>query len=508
MDKVEGKKILISNSKVFLFSCVAFILGVGLSSFLPQINSYEFILFSLCVFTAVLSILFWKKRFFRILILISLFLFLGLWRYAFDLNVFDNSDISFYNGKNIEYYGKICENPEISDKQKIVLCSDSVKINGLKKQVKGRVLIYLKRFPEYQYADKLKVVGQLDRAEEFNDFAFDRYLARYDIFSVSYYPEIKKIESKPDLKEKSFQKIILLRNKIIEKINFGMLEPEASLGRAIIIGDKKNIDQNLRDSFSKSGLSHIIAISGLHISIFSLTLLWFLFFLGFSRKSGILVISAILVFYIILIGAPPSAVRAGVMGFLAFLAIFLGRLNKSENALMFCALIMLLFNPKILRDDIGFQLSFLSVLGIVYFYPFLNNKMANIYKNYAFLKAPLSIISLTIAAQALIIPIIAINFKQISLISPLSNLLALWTLPFLLALGMGAIILSFFYSPLAPLFFAPTQFILKYLIFISDFLGSLPLASLKTESPPLIFIIIYYLTTIFLVYKIKKQSVN
>ncbi len=225
-------------------------------------------------------------------------------------------------------------------------------------------------YPKYEYGDKLKINCELITPEKFNGFSYDRYLARYNIYSVCYYPSLSRETGQGlDSKDLIYKKIFSFKHLLQDKINSSLNEPEASLASAIFLGYKKNLPADLQDGFSKVGISHIVAISGMHIGIISVILMSVLIGFGFKRKYAFYIATFLLILYIVIIGFPASAMRAGLMGFLVLWALNLGRLNKITNSLFLTAAILLFINPKLLRDDIGFQLSFLAVLGIIYFYP-------------------------------------------------------------------------------------------------------------------------------------------
>ncbi len=334
-------------------------------------------------------------------------------------------------------------------------------------------------YPKYNYGDELKIKCKLQAPEEFNGFAYDRYLARYDIYSVCYYSDIvvlnkNKINS---IKFILYNNILKLKNRFRKSINFGLSEPQASLAKAIVIGDKKGISDDLREQFSRAGISHIMAISGMHITIFSVIIMWIFFSVGCSRKYAFLLSSLFLIIYILLIGVPASAVRAGIMGFLVMFSLYLGRLNSLNRSLIFTAVILLLINPKLLRDDIGFQLSFLAVFGIAYLFPKLNKWSDKIgVTGYKKIK---NMLFITISAQIFTFPILMINFSQISLISPITNLLVIWTLPLLIISIIIAVILSFIFPFLSIILFTPSYLILLYIIKISELLIKIPFSYLN-----------------------------
>ena len=133
----------------------------------------------------------------------------------------------------------------------------------------------------------------------------------------------------------------------------------------------------------------------------------------------------------------------------------------------------MLINPRLLRDDIGFQLSFLAVLGIIYIYP----KIKKIFEKISVVKKIknnffvfiINTICVTISAQIITAPILLYNFGDVSLIAPVSNILVLWLLPFLLISLFVAIILGLIFPSLSALFFLPAGLILEYILFIAKF---------------------------------------
>jgi competence protein ComEC len=194
------------------------------------------------------------------------------------------------------------------------------------------------------------------------------------------------------------------------------------------------------------------------------------------------------------------------MSFIALLAMRLGRLNRLINAICFAGALMVLINPRLLRDDVGFQLSFLAVFGIIYFYPIFSQPLEKV-KN-KFLNVLLEILFLTLAAQVFTLPIIAYNFKQVSLIAPLSNLLVLWAISPVMLLIFVALILGLLFPSLAFIWFMPANLLLKYMIFIVDYLSQVPLAFISLDYLWSGWLIIYYFIVVMIVWKTKKRGEN
>ncbi len=513
----------ISKAKIFLICCLVFIAGIAIASFLPiELIQYDLRWFTGIMACSVLLILFWRYKRIRISALIGLFLFLGFWRYAIGLPVNSPDKIWYYNGETVAMEGMISNELDIRDKnQKLEINVGAIrktspqpfpsKEEGVYK-VSGKILVTTDLYPVYNYGDKLEITCDLQAPEQFQGFAYDRYLARYDIYSVCYYPRITltpgPFPAASPAGEVSwfYAEVFKLKDKLREKINQGLNEPTASLAKAIILGDKKGITDDLREIFSQAGISHIVAISGMHISILAAMVMGLLLSIGLARRYAFYLASLFLIVYIILIGMPASAMRAGLMGFLVLLALNLGRLNKLTNSLVLAAAILLLINPKLLRDDIGFQLSFLAVLGIAYVYPLLNDILDKI--KIPKFKGVRDLFIITIAAQAFTLPIIAYNFSQISIIAPLANLLVLWTLPFLMICTITAIGLCFLIPGLSVVFFLPSWLLLEYIIMAPSYLVKIPYSYIEINYIWLGWLIIYYLISGWIIYRIKKINVD
>ena len=504
----------LSKSKIFLYSCIVFIIGIAIASFLPErILEYDIYYFTCWVSFLVLLILFWKNKKLRFIALFGAVLFLAFWRYSISFIPATPDKIWYYNGQVVTLEGVVSGEPDIRQnnvKLEVTLLrlgfggQGSEKLESINQSVDGKILVTTNLYPEYNYGDRLEITCELQAPEQFQGFAYDRYLARFDIYSVCYYPRIELLSS--DRGNFIYEKIFKLKNKFRKIINYSLGEPEASLGRAITLGDKRGISSNLREIFSKAGISHIVAISGMHISILSAGVMYLLLGLGLSRKYSFYFASIFLVFYIIMIGAPASAIRAGLMGFLVLLALNIGRLNKITNSLFFVATLLLLINPSLLRDDIGFQLSFLAVAGIVYFFPILESAFEKM--KIPKFKGVRSILLVTISAQITTLPIIIHNFSIVSVISPVSNLLVLWCLPFLMVFIIMGIVLSLILPSLGVVLFLPARLILKYIVWISELLIQIPYSFLEVSYIWPGWFWLYYIFLFWLVIKLSRKNKN
>ena len=450
-----------------------------------------------------------------VFLFIAIFLF-SFWRYAVSLPVRAPDKIWYYNlpaqagGQTVTVLGLVANEPDIREtSQKLEIRAQGICAENSGRgqpcpyrKISGKLLATTDLYPEYNYGDRLEIVCELKAPEQFDDFAYDRYLARYDIYSVCYWPKITlSSEGGGNL---IYQKIFAFKKIMAGLIESGLSEPESSLARPIVFGGQKGLDQATRDNFQKTGLTHIMAVSGFNISIISAIVMAALLALGFSRRQAFYLAVIFLAGYIVLVGAPASALRAGLMGFLVLWALKLGRLNKMTNSLVLTAAVLLTLNPKLLRDDVGFQLSFLAIAGLVYAYPILEALWQNIK-----LPKPKGIsdaLLITLAAQVLTWPVLAYNFSQISLIAPLANLAVLWAVPLLTVLILAALPLAALWPGLAFIFFSPSLILTKYILAAVKYFAGWPHSYLTIDYLWPGWLVLYYFLVIFIIIKLKRSK--
>jgi competence protein ComEC len=432
-----------------------------------------------------------------------LFLFLGVWRYSFSIHSSSKNEIASLNGTKQAVEGMIKNNPEISQKnQQFVLEVDKTG----KKRYFGNLLVFADMYPKLSYGDKLTLDCKLNTPEPIEDFSYDKYLAMKNIFSVCYYPKIETLSNNNGIKILS--QIYKIKNNFKKSINQNLGEPSSQIVNAMILGDKKFLSDEIQLKFSKAGLSHIIAISGMHIGVFIIGLGLLFFFFGFSRNISFYLIISFLVFYNILIGFPASALRASFMGILILYAFKIGRLNKIYNSIVLAASMLVLINPMLIRYDLGFIFSFSALLGIVYFYPIISSNFKAV--NNKFLKYSRDIIIVSISAQIFILPLIIKNFGVLSLVSPLVNLFVVWTLPFILVGVVSAFILSLIFPVQGFYLFLPVKFLISYILLTVDFFLNIPFSSFELKDISNYYFVFYYLTLFsYIIYRniIKSKEI-
>ncbi|MBI2049990.1 MAG: ComEC family competence protein [Candidatus Staskawiczbacteria bacterium] len=484
-----------TSSKALFCFCILFIVGVftGSTAKIPQIFSWAFLF--LGVLVIIISLLI-KRNYLTIVGFCLFFFVLGITRLQiFELNIENNQLKKLNDKEEVVLTGKIIGEPDVrynSQKLKVEIESP-----------KGIALITTGRYPNYYYLDKLRIKGKLKTPFETEDFSYKNYLLKDGIYSVVDFPKIEILDKGDgNLVDFVYWRILQFKQKLRESIRKNYLPPGSSILEGMILGDSNVMSQDLKNKLNNTGLRHIIAVSGTHVVILAAILMSFLLVLGLWRTQAFYISIVFVWLYIILTGLPASGVRAGIMGSIFLLAQKLGRQNTSKRTITMAAALMLFQDPWLLLYDVGFQLSFLASMGIIYLEPFLKNLFKIFTKNKA--GNLLNIISTTLAAQIFTLPAMVYNFGNISLISPITNLLILPIVPSLMIFGFLASFLGAVSQFLGQIIFLPCWFLLAYFIKIID-IFSQSFAIKTFENVHWIWLIVFYLAMGLAVYWLQKN---
>lgn len=229
-------------------------------------------------------------------------------------------------------------------------------------------------------------------------------------------------------------RLVALADRFERAIERALPEPESSLASGLLLGGEGRLPAAVKDDFRAAGLAHIVAVSGYNISVIA----GYFLLLGIAaflpRQKAVLVALLGTIAFVFVSGAPPSAIRAVGMAGALMLSWWLGRRYLSVWAVLFAASFMLLWNPLLLRHDLGFMLSFLATLGIVFLSPVFGRMIAPMRYGKFFIEALL----LTIAAELFILPVIFMNFGEFSLATFPANAILLPLVPLAMLLSFLA----------------------------------------------------------------------
>ena len=483
---------MMSKSRIFLYFCLSFVGGIFINSiiFVSQLA-----ILGLLILGILLISVLWRYKKLVVIGFCLLFLVFGIWRHQ--LAIFE---IVYPEEKEVSFIGLVVKEPDIR--------VNHIKLTIESEEIKGKILLLVPRYPEYQYGDKLKITGKLEKPPVFEDFNYRDFLAKEGVYSVIYWPEIELLgrEKYPGLSGAIYAQILEFKNKLRESIYQNLSPPESSILGAMILGDRRKMSEELKEELNTTGLRHITAISGMHVTIISIILMQILLGLGFWRHQAFYLTLTLLTLFIIMVGLPPSAVRAGIMGGIFLLAQYLGKTSASSRAIIIAATLMLVQNPLLLRLDVGFQLSFLATMGIIYLGPVFQSWLKRVPDNLlSFIKLR-SILAMTLSAQIFTLPILIYNFGYMSLIAPLTNVLVLPFLPFIIGLGFLFGLVGIIFPFLGWILSWPAWLLLNYLTEIVDWFSQLPLAALTIENLHWLFLVISYLILGLLTWRLNKLN--
>ncbi|MAF79491.1 hypothetical protein CL629_00180 [bacterium] len=334
---------------------------------------------------------------------------------SYELNFQKNQNIEF--NKEITFIGRVRNNPLQKTFQESIL--------ELQEPYKGSVQIRTPNYPIFKHGEILTFIGEVQKTKG----GYGDYLERNKkVAGISYFPKLQKRKEATNSISKT---LFTLREKILSAFKQTLPYTESAFLGGITIGSREEFTDEFKDAMSKSGTTHLVALSGYNITILVKVTATILA-LVLSRKKALFGTIIAIIGFVAMTGAEASVVRAAIMGILASIAPFVGRIYAPRNSIILAALLMALWNPNILAHDVGFQLSFLALIGIVYLKPAIE-KLFRI-KN-AGLLAWKENLTTTASAQIMVTPLLITTFGSVSAASLISNLLILELIPFTMFLG-------------------------------------------------------------------------
>jgi len=420
---------------------------------------------------------------------------IGIWRYqVLELRA-KNYELRKYNDleEEITLIGTVVKEPDIRETNTKLTIEVRPPLNS-GGRTSAKLLVTVNRYPEYQYGDELKITGKLQTPPAFEDFNYKNYLKNKGIYSVMYLPKIELLSrgNYKGLASFFYSKVLEFKDKLRQSVYSSLPPAQSYILGAMILGDKNRMPHTLKEKLNISGLRHITAVSGLHIVLLSSVLMSLLIGLGFWRHQAFYISVVFLFLFIILTGFQVSSIRAGIMGGLCLLGQKIGRRSASSRSIFLAGTVMLAVNPLLLKD-VGFQLSFLAALGIISLAPFFKNWVRS------------NILAMTFSAYLFTLPILIYNFNRVSLAAPITNVLVLPFLQWIMISGFIFALGGIFFPSLGLILSPPSWLLLTYVVKVVDFFSVSWLAK-GIENVSWFWLIVFYLILGILVWYIKKRE--
>jgi competence protein ComEC len=453
---------------------------------------------------APLPLLFRFRHHRRLIILTSLCiiaLFGGALRFQSSLPLTDERSLQFYNNQGTaEIKGMVATDPEVRDKvTHLRLSADEIKVDNEWHEISGEALLFVPRYPAYDYGDELLVIGKLETPPQLDDFDYQGYLAHQGIYSTIRYPKVEVLETGKGFTPLEW--VYSLRNRLSQALAEVLPEPQASLAQGIVLGKRGTIPSSLKDDLAHSGTAHLLAISGLHLSILAGMLLSLgIWLFGRRHYTYIWLTLGIIWLYALVTGMHPPVIRAVIMASLFLTAELLGRQRSAFTALAFAAAIMVGINPQILWTA-SFQMSFVAMAGLIFIFPPLrllgrravNATLGEEGTAVSIANITVDSFSVTLGAILAVWPLIAYYFSIVSFAAPVATFLALPALPGIIVTGALAGGIGLIALPVAQVIAWLAWLFLSYLVLVVNAFAAIPLSFIKVGSINTSVVFGYYL---------------
>lgn len=382
--------------------------------------------------------------------------------------LFYHNQIQYKDGQYLNFETVLFSEPSITGKYQ------SISANLASGE---KIFIKIPLYPQFYYGNSVRISGTLKR----------QALINRKIVMTMFLPKVEAVRNRSIVPFDSLLAVTsFIRQKVIYFFQKSLPPTYSSLLLGIVFGIKEQMPKDFFNALKSAGVLHVIAASGMNVTIVG-GFLSSILGLFFKRQIALSVSIFGILFYAFLSGFEASIIRASIMGILVFSSQIWGRQSLASYGLLITGFVMLFINPNLLWD-VGFQLSFLATLGLLYIKPIFDKSMIG------------SMFGTTIAAQTATLPVLLTNFGTYSFWSVLVNGLVLWTVPILMVIGAAGATVGFIIFPLAQFIL---YFALPFLIYFEKVVvifGAFP-GIVSFSSIPWQLIVGYYILLLALILK-------
>ncbi|UCB52119.1 MAG: ComEC/Rec2 family competence protein [Candidatus Zixiibacteriota bacterium] len=500
-----------------LNALLLFVAGILLGHLFDLPLILLFSVFCLALTFSLLSLFFKDQTSVNLFLVLSLLL-AGFLRHEMSTREFPSNHISRFLDldSDVTIAGRIVDEPDVrKNKSFITLEAERIWLGEEARSATGRIMLKIKEPTfRFDYADNLRFKGYLNQpASRRNPGAFDykRYLNRKRISGIVTLTRADQAEIL-DRGEGSFflsKVVIPLRRWILGVFESNLSGDHKALLAGFLLGETREISRDVYTMFRDTGTVHLLAVSGSNVWLVVGVIFAALSLLRIPRvPTTVLSLICILIFANLVHNDPP-VVRAGIMAAVVLLGVLIYRDVDLMNVLSFAGLVILLFSPLFLFD-VGFQLSFASVFGILLLYPRLSKVVAKYVgkshrKLWRWVLMPALI---SISVELVLFPILAYYFNMIPLVIVVANLFIVPLAGLSVVLACFSLFSATFSTFLAGVFSASNWLCLDLTLRFTHFFANLPLAKISIAAPSALGFVIYYLVlwVLFGSFAAKKKA--
>jgi competence protein ComEC len=498
----------------FLLLAVSLASGILLSSlvFLPLYVSVSGLL--ACLVSAWLAF-FWRKNNLSLTFVLAAVFFLGIGLYSqadqsYRRNPLQHFDFSGY----ADFTGRLSRSPSYgTDRTYLYLRTESIHYLGREQRVEGNLRIAVLHASQYpspldlRAGDRIKVSAQIQTARDHRNFDESRLENLRQNQNIHGYAASKSpllVELLERGKGPSLRRLMsslkLLLQRAIEN-NFASpdgsaLTREGAVLEALLLGERRRMDETTALALQKSGLYHLIAISGAHIAIISFLLFGLLRLCRVPKRPTYAILIVLLVFFAMLVEGRASVLRATIMAIVYLGGRLLWRKANLLNTISISAFLLLLANPFSLFD-MGFELTYAATLSIIVFFPRIVRFLPHLPLRFT------ELFTLSLTAQLGVLPFIARSFHRVTFASLFLNLLAMPLIGVIMGIGFVYLAVSLLSSLLATYLAQVLTFLIRLFLGLTRLFEAIPAFSYRVPTPRLAIIIGYFTCLLLLVIPVR-----
>lgn len=405
---------------------------------------------------------------------------------------------TFNNTGGITVEGVVSTAPDVrDDRLELRVQVDLAVQGGHAYIVDDLALVRAPRDALVRYGDRVRVTGRITRPGTFDTFSYADHLARSGIYSLIRDASVDVLSSRHG--SPVMAALIDLRRQAADRIARMLPEPQAGLLTGILLGDERGISPELDEAFALTGAAHIVAISGFNMVIIGGVVIGVLNRLTARRGLAVGLALAVIGVYAVFVGGSPAVLRAALMTGLLLVGGALRRRTYAPTSLAFAALVLSLHNPLVLWD-VGFQLSFAASLGLALFSEPLQMRFERLLRRLlpealalrlaAWLSEPLVV---SVAALALTLPLTALYFGRVSLVTLPVNLLIVPVQAVILIGGGLALLIAFVVPLIGQALLWGVMLFLSWTIGVVRAFAALPFAGVDALIPGRAVAVVYLL---------------
>lgn len=395
------------------------------------------------------------------------------------------------NDKDIVVSGKICGLPYKSyNRYYYVIETDKIDFDGVNQKMKLRVST--SKALDADLYDRITGKVHMFLPIDNGGFSSKSYYASKGIHMLSYLYEYEDVKIEPQQNKPIYYYFLKSRENLIESIRNLLPKEQASVAVGVLLGDKYLLDEDIKADFKNIGISHLLAVSGLHTSVVAAIVVTLLKMTKLSKRWVNIFTCISIICFMAITGFSASVMRAGIMLIVFYLGSLFYQKADSLNSLGIATFILTLFNP-FSAGDLGLLLSVSATLGILLFENYFEEKINKFGEKLKYgsqlIKKISGIISVTICATIATLPIIMLSFGKISLVSIIANILIVTpTMVMMIFILISAILylitpIRFIAMPFALI----SGILINYITWCADLLAKIPFAAVSTKQPMILF---------------------